>query len=451
MEPRRLSTRNGLDSRNALAIPEPYEEYSLNEFTDAQISDYLRRSGLHVSVPAWLPSRPLLVAYLAARGLLNEVIATGGGDPAAGWDLLLNNIASRESEIEAGIDGGTVRKILERLATRARSSASGLGPLAPDTLVAAFRDVCGYSPDERGMVLLQRLPGLGVDRVDEGSRAFIDEDFADACRAGDIRTYIQEPFGFDAELLKDVESTAGPIAIALAAHASLRSSHSEGKLNAALNRASGSAPSSFVADLIRVLIECSTVVTNPVHVAGVMIADLELGDCIGDGSKCTFIDSFFGRLEIAPDADPRKLPRFRACYFGEIDGRTSSADLPADMFDRACVFETFTRAAVTVNDVLELEIPLGVRVALTILKKLYQRRGAGRKENALFRGLDHHARRLVPACLEILQREGLAIRCKRGDETIWLPDRSSMRRVGKILAAPTSKSDPAMQAASALA
>ena len=43
---------------------------------------------------------------------------------------------------------------------------------------------------------------------------------------------------------------------------------------------------------------------------------------------------------------------------------------------------------------------LGVRVCLTVLKKLYEQRGAGRKENALHRGLDGHARRLVPDVLQ---------------------------------------------------
>ncbi|HMD77218.1 MAG TPA: hypothetical protein VKG86_07575, partial [Terracidiphilus sp.] len=41
-------------------------------------------------------------------------------DPAKGWDLVIDRICAREAEIEAGIDGQTIRKILERLATKAR-------------------------------------------------------------------------------------------------------------------------------------------------------------------------------------------------------------------------------------------------------------------------------------------------------------------------------------------
>lgn len=97
-----------------------------------------------------------------------------------------------------------------------------------------------------------------------------------------------------------------------------------------------------------------------------------------------------------------------------------------------------------------LGLPLGARVLLTVLKKLYQRRGSGRKENALVRGLDHHARRLVPDILRLIQREGLAAPLRRGEVTIWIPDRSSMRRVGRIVAAPTSRDDPLLRDVSAL-
>ena len=44
------------------------------------------------------------------------------------------------------------------------------------------------------MVLLQRLPGLGIDRADEETRAFIDQDFADACRGGDVAEFVEHPY-----------------------------------------------------------------------------------------------------------------------------------------------------------------------------------------------------------------------------------------------------------------
>ncbi|MEW6337684.1 MAG: NACHT domain-containing protein [Acidobacteriota bacterium] len=438
------------ERRNALALSGDVFEFSLNEFSDEQVADYLKKSGLSGVVPPWLPSRPLLVAYLASRGLLPDLLADENGEPASGWDVLLDKIASRESQIEAGIDGGTVRRILERLSTKARTVAGGLGPLTPDALIAAFREICGYGPDERGMVLLQRLPGLGVDRDEEGTRVFIDEDFAEACRAGDLVQFINSPYEFESDILGALECATGSLGIAVAARRCEIQRFSAGKVNAAIRRAREVSPGNFAADLARVAIECGHSLEDPLHVRGVFIPDLEFTAHTGNASQLAFQDCFFSRIGIDSDIDANALPKFKGCFIDEVDGRISREDLPAASFDSDCIIESFATPAATTAAVLSLGLPLGTRVVLTILKKLYQRRGAGRKENALFRGLDHRARRLVPAALGLIQHEGLAVPCKRGEDTIWLPDRSAMRRVGKVIAAPTSYDDPLLRAAADL-
>jgi hypothetical protein len=438
------------ERRNALGLSGQFAEFSLNEFNDEQVAEYLKKSGLTGIVPPWLPSRPLLVAYLAARGLLSELLADRAGEPASGWDILLDHIASRESEIEAGIDGGTVRRILERLATKARATAGGLGPITPDLLIGAFSEICGYSPDERGMVLLQRLPGLGVDRDEEGTRAFIDEDFADACRAGDIFQFMDTPFEFEPTTLAAIEHAAGPLGVAVAGRRATLRGFSAGKANAAIRRARDLSPGSFTADLARVAIECGHALEDSLHIRGVYIPELEFTARIGNASRLEFQDCFFGRIGLDSDVDENSLPRFKGCFIGEIDGRVSIEDLPRLAFDSQCIVESFATLATTTNAVLSLELPLGTRVVVTILKKLYERRGAGRRENALFRGLDHRARRLVPDALRLVQREGLAATARRGDDTIWLPDRGKMRRVGRIIAAPTSHDDPLIRSAELL-
>ena len=126
---------NATERRIALRLPSSSVEFSLNEFTEEQIHAYLKRVGLSGSVPSWLPSRPLLLGYLAAKGLLEDIATKESvGEqigPCDGWDFPLDRIAVREAEIEAGIDGDTVRKILERLATKIRVSQGGVGALSP--------------------------------------------------------------------------------------------------------------------------------------------------------------------------------------------------------------------------------------------------------------------------------------------------------------------------------
>lgn len=184
---------------DALGLTLQFERFQLVEFSADQVAAFLARLGWHTGVPEWLPTRPLLLAYLASKGLLTELFGDAPMSPAEGWDHLLDRIAEREAEIEAGIDATTVRRLMERLASVARESLDGLGPLGPDRIQAAFRSVCGYSPDDRGAVLLQRLPGLGGTSAEDGSRVFIDRDFADAARAGDVFRFLEDPFTFEPE------------------------------------------------------------------------------------------------------------------------------------------------------------------------------------------------------------------------------------------------------------
>jgi hypothetical protein len=100
--------------------------------------------------------------------------------------------------------------------------------------------------------------------------------------------------------------------------------------------------------------------------------------------------------------------------------------------------------------VLDLQLPLGVRVLVTVLKKLFERKGRGRRENALYRGLDYRAKRLVPEVLQLLKANAIAFPCRRGVETIWLPDRSARARAGKIVASPSVKADSLVLAAAKL-
>ena len=104
---------NQTERHKALGLPKSCIELSPNEFTDEQITTYLRQTGLSGVVPPWLPSRPLLVGYLAAGGLLHDL--SDGESPVTGWDMLLDRVTNREAQIEAGIDGITIRRILERL------------------------------------------------------------------------------------------------------------------------------------------------------------------------------------------------------------------------------------------------------------------------------------------------------------------------------------------------
>jgi hypothetical protein len=449
------------ERRNALGMTAAFAELSLNEFNDDQIQRYLEKRGLRGRVPSWMPSRPLLVGYLAASGILEDTIidTKGSGqqtvatDPARGWDLILDRVCAREAEIEAGIDGPTVRRILERLATVARSSQSGLGPLSPDQVVTAFSEICGYQPDEKGLVLLQRLPGLGIDRADEGTRAFLDEALVDACRAGDITHFLSDPFGMSPHVFRGAEFGLNTLGIGLCVLKAQDAALSSGKMNAVLRKASETDESSvLLLDLSRIAIELGCAIETPLLLRDMYIPSLELYEGIKNCSQLHFRGCLFSRLALDAEVDAANLPRFEGCYIDELEGRSSRRDLPQGAFDDACEIDKFSEAPDTTDAIGGMDLPLGAKVLLTVLKKIYLQAGSGRKENALHRGLDHHARRLVQPVLRLLQTEGLVAPYRRAglDMTIWVPDRARAARVAKMITSPRTCGDPLLTKASNL-
>jgi hypothetical protein len=434
---------DGEYERNKALATASFVELSLDDFTEEQVNRYLENYNYDGKVPKWLPSRPLLLGTLVARDLLDGVTQSRDSaqqeiiDPSVGWDILLEQISRREAGIDPNIDGETVRRVFERLATKARHAVEGLGPLEIEQLQNAFKEVCGYSADEQGMLLLQRLPGLGIDQEGEGTRKFIDQDLADACRAGDVALFIKNPYGFGLEShFVDIECPIQGVGIRVVSRRLGRETEAIGTFMPALRRAAEIPGTSvLLSDLIRVASDKGWGVETPVYIRGPVIPSIELTSDMADLSRVQFQECYFSLLEIDQEVPEERLPVFYDCYFAAVDGRVSQAGLPEKFF-RECVFDRFAQTTRTNQKILELDLPMGTRVMLTVLRKLFKQRGGGRKENALYRGLDHRARRLVPDVLRLLRTEGIVSSYPTGSDTIWVPNRSHSARVGRIISAP---------------
>ena len=109
---------------------------------------------------------------------------------------------------------------------------------------------------------------------------------------------------------------------------------------------------------------------------------------------------------------------------------------------KECIFDSFVESAQTTSQILDSTLQMGTKVLLTVLKKVYFQRGSGRRESALYRGLDHRAKRLVPEVIDLLAREGLVMKSKCNEGNLWLPIRSHSVRVQRMLATPNRTDDP---------
>lgn len=437
-----------IEMEKAIACDETYTHLSASDFTDKQIAAYLEVNKLQASLPDWMPSRPLLVGYLASLGMLSPEDEADTQSAATGWDTLLSRICQREAQIDVGIDGETVRRIVERLASRARRTTSGRGPLRFDDLSVAFREVCGYQPDEGSRVVLDRLPGLGVGSVpnDEDSdlpREFVDEDLADAARAGDVFAFIGAPQspGIAGEDLRDWDFLLDELGMEILLHRVSKTGYSDSKVEAALTIATKLYPDSgLVAELSRAVLALGgSIDRNSPDISDFVLPTLKISAKAKAGNT-TFRRSIVQKLELEDGCSSTSVPKFIDVIFESISGATGTPDLPQGQFT-SCTFGDFADSASNTAAIVGLKISEEVRVALIILEKIYLQRGRGRKENALVRGLPPALQSLVRPTLAALRSEQLVASSKSGNEIIWIPLRSAQTRVRHMLASPMSSSD----------
>lgn len=198
------------DSRQEAQIALGYDEstkvYDLAGFTNQDIERFLKTKSN--TIPSWLPTRPLLLGYLANAGLLKGHDQLLSLDPASGWEQMLQRVCEREvNQIwGVGFEARDLRLFIDGLATQARHNRG----LDDSALKGVFRAVFGRDTDEPANLLTMRLPGLGSVPGKAGAREFIDADFADAAASGDLKRYIEGPF-IDNAPLKDTVNSVGEL------------------------------------------------------------------------------------------------------------------------------------------------------------------------------------------------------------------------------------------------
>lgn len=423
-----------------------FTQLKLNDFTEEQIKLYLIKNSISTSVPEWMPSRPLLLGTLILRGILKDIETNNSLqgraiDPGYGWDMLLDEISKRESKIDIGIDPPTVRNLYDRLATKARETQDGLGSFGQKDLMDIFFDVCQYQADEQALLLLQRLPGLGVDSPTEGTRKFVDEDFCDACRASDIISFILNPYTFNKNIFQGFLYALGKTGMSVSRHKTYTHEITAKQLNASIDSLKSEPNCEYAKfDLINIAKECNFNIGTALTISNVLAHELDLLTS-SDLSSVEFSECYFYNLELPPSNIDNLFPHFKQCYIGNLKGRISREDLPNGVFSTNCEIESYSQGTDTVDDILSMPIGIGIKVALTILRKIYTQKGSGRLETALYRGLNTNSIRYVADVLKILHSNCIIDTYQRRGATIWLPIKTQRRRVNRLLSAPSTSGD----------
>ena len=432
---RELTAALGLDEQDVLLHVE--------EFTIKQIKEYLRkRNRSDIDVPDWIPSRPLLLAYLAGKTQHSDLSLAGREE---GWDFLLDRVCEREAkQINPSVDPKQVRQFIERLATGVRSTTSGRGPIYAKDIDEVFQEIFEVRPDEKSEILISRLPGLTTSKDD--AREFVDGDFVDACRAGDVVRFVDHPHD---EHIAEIEITnqMGDLGCRLAAHKLTGSS--AGKLSAALRKSTEQETLSGLSiDLVGLFQELQLDYTGtPAYVRNGMFSDVVIVDG-GDLSGICLESCFIGRAVV--EGHNARGPRFVHCDVESIVGPQGPGDLPVGIFDSSTVVHAFLNEAQTNADIMGLSISLGRRVLLTVLRKLFVQSGSGRRESAFFPGFDHRARSYVDGILRLVEQHHFARPYKVNGPRVWIPNRAKAGEAWEILKAPKQSNHPLVAAVEVL-
>jgi len=243
----------GMELKRALFGGRPHLTVELNDFDDDQVRRYLQKKKW-VTLPYWIPARPLLVGLLRAHAFFDEEPSGEVGDKTVGdgWDWLLDRICDRESQITGELDGSAIRQIMERAATVARRGKNGLGPLTQRQLSDVFHYVRGQEPSDAERVILDRLPGLRKEPdAAAGTRSFVDGDLASAAQARAISDYVANPHLTPRDEVVSWDMSMIRVGVEVAAH-QCGSLLTGGQLRKALSAANKVAADVLFVDLLRV-------------------------------------------------------------------------------------------------------------------------------------------------------------------------------------------------------
>lgn len=419
-----------------------FEQFTVPDFDSEQLAEFLTQAGVTWTVPDWVPMRPLLLGYLVSIAAENAAGVATASNRATGWRRFIDAICEREAQMFTAVRPETIRSILSRVATLARSRSDATGPVDMDMLRSAFVAVNGLQPDEEGLQLLLRLPGLATANAEDAadSRVFVDRDLADTAYGLDLVEYAMVPYG-DSHPLAAVASWANAssdLGIEVAADALEAFGVATSTVMAALvARNKQERFDAVMADLIRVATELAwddRPVNASFHVTGVYFEQLVLSDHPVYGAS-TIQDSVIERLDVSGLDETSSVPYFQQDLVGLLDGVSI---LPKWLEPRFadCEIDRFSIATQTTAGIMQLGIDRDSRIALSILKKVFGQRGSARKEGALSRGLGLADRPFVPKVLDELVSQGWLQKSSSGNNVLFAGAKDRRKDARQALESP---------------
>lgn len=430
------------EMREALGTPEAsFDHLLIQPFDTVQASEFLRRKGYSAPIPQWLPTRPLFLSYLINKNLLSDAVSVsshGSFPEGTAWSVLLAMIAGRESEQSEGVDKESILQFWGMLATKARQGDALQKSFSPVEVDDIFYKATGNSVSEDERRLLLRLPGLGISPDNASNRIFIDIDFVNAASARLLAMHVKFPFGeepYRAEL-RLASQQLNQVGTHVLCATVESDAVSTGLLVACFKREIELENYSLAYDLCGSLVFL-TKLEGDIFFEGLEIQELDICQDVWDHARVTFSSCLISNLLLPPDGHLPQGLRFQECLFGNVEGRSSELDIPGWAFAN-CDFNNFSDSYNVNNSILDSSLPIGLRVLVVTLRKIYAQAGTSRLESALLRGLDHRARMIAPDVIDILKRHRFIIESGRQGKIIYAGTRLMRKEALNIIQSPAN-------------
>lgn len=408
----------------------PNETYILKcskEFTEEQIQRYMTRLKNAITVPEWLPKRPLICQILAdlEPEVLKDLITNETGEVRF-WNAAIRAVCEREASIKSILDANVIYDVLVGLARLTRTKGRDVGPLSTGEINNIFQLATGVPPNDESAVILQRLPLLGRVETQSSDRQFVDNYFLDGLRAEDV---CREIFKQDESILSETwYNPLRPFGIRVLSNEISLSPEVTGFIRF-LRRACAGSNRILGGDLVCGILNAND---GSFDFGGISLSEshLSLLDISGSHlSKLEICNSVIDEMVIT-DANPSDV-RISNCLIGRVDGVSEAAGLPSWMHNNDVA--EYVRVN-TVTRIKQASLSTEQKVFVTIIKKTFFQPGSGRREEALLRGLDStKLKKTSDKILKLLCRNEILKTAPGKDGLLYIPQRAYTHRMAEIL------------------
>jgi hypothetical protein len=302
----------------------------------------------------------------------------------------------------------------------------GVTSISLAEIQGAFERAIGYAPIDQATVLLQRLPGLGRSSADTNDRRFIDTYLLEGLRAthvfsilnGESKNSLNErwinPLGENGALICGRQIDAFGFTDR-AIDFCLKNKNSRNQ--------------TFLLDVLCSVfcgdendldfrgLQISQAYAATMNVSEKRFSNLHLEQC--------------GIEKLVVSGSDAHGVRFEECLIQLLEGVSSESGVPK-WIENASI-DHYSSVATTSRIKLAKLSPTQ-KVLVTILRKTFFQKGAGRKEEALTRGLGRLVKPgTVSRVLGKLKSEGLLSEEKGSEGSLFIPNRGETHRAGKMI------------------